>query len=84
MTTAKDLLDPFFETNHPDLTQLSIRLRALRQESRLTQEELAHRAGLHRGTITDIERGRHENVWVSTAQRLASALGLDSPQRLLN
>lgn len=77
------LIDAFLEANHPDLTQLGARLRALRQRARLTQGELADRAGLHRGTIADIERGRRSNIWFSTARRLASALGLESPQPLL-
>ena len=77
-------VDAFFEANHPDLTQLGARLRALRQRARLTQAELAHRAGLHRGTIADVERGRRSNIWFSTARRLATALGLESPQPLLS
>lgn len=76
-------VDAFFEANHPDLTQLGARLRALRQRARLTQGELANRAGLHRGTIADLERGRRNNIWFSTARRLASALALDSPEPLL-
>lgn len=77
-------LDASFETSHPDLIQLGTRLRTLRQRARLTQKELAHRAGLHRGTIADIERGRRSNIWFSTARRLATALGLQSPQPLLS
>ena len=76
-------LDAFFEAHHPDLTGLGARLRALRRQARLTQAELAHRAGLHRGTVADVERGRRTNIWFSTAWRLASALGLPSPQPLL-
>jgi transcriptional regulator with XRE-family HTH domain len=76
-------IDAFFETNHPDLTGLGARLRTLRRQARLTQAALASRAGLHRGTIADLERGRRTNIWFSTARRLATALGLDSPQPLL-
>lgn len=63
---------------------LGARIRALRHSRRLPQVELAHRAGLHRGTIADLENGRRDNICVSTAWRIALALGLDGPTELID
>ena len=51
------------------------RLREMRQEQSLTQEELAHKAGLNRTYIGDIERGE-KNLTLESISRLASALGV--------
>ena len=42
---------------HPDLVALGKRLRALRKEADLTQEELAERAKLSANYVGQIERG---------------------------
>ncbi|MCJ7666876.1 MAG: helix-turn-helix domain-containing protein [Anaerolineae bacterium] len=52
------------------------RLRELRQQQGLSQEELAFRAGLHRTYVGGIERGER-NVTLKNIQRLADALGVD-------
>ncbi|WP_461536016.1 helix-turn-helix domain-containing protein [Spongorhabdus nitratireducens] len=51
------------------------RLREIRQEQCLTQEELAHRAGLNRTYIGDIERGE-KNITLASMEKLAKALGI--------
>ncbi len=51
------------------------RLRELRQEQCLTQEELAHQAGLNRTYIGDIERGE-KNITLGSMVKLAKALGI--------
>ncbi len=51
------------------------RLREIRQEQLLTQEELAHMAGLNRTYIGDIERGE-KNITLVSMSRLAKALGV--------
>jgi two-component system, response regulator len=48
-------------------------VKARRTRLRLTQEELAERAGLHRTYITDVERGRR-NISLHSIERLARAL----------
>ena len=51
------------------------RLREIRQEQCLTQEELAHRAGLNRTYIGDIERGE-KNLTLVSMEKLTKALGV--------
>lgn len=57
------------------------RLRALRQARGISQEELAHHAGLDRTYISSCEAGRR-NVTLKTITRLADALGI-SPAALI-
>ena len=52
------------------------RLRDLRKERGLSQEELAFRAGLHRTYVSSAERGER-NVALINIERLATALGVD-------
>jgi len=57
------------------------RLRALRHQLGLSQEELADRCGLHRTYIGSIERGER-NVSIDNIARIAKSLGVP-PSRLL-
>ena len=50
------------------------RIEYLRKEKRLTQEELAEKAGVHRAYFWDIENGR--NISIKTAYNIARALGV--------
>jgi transcriptional regulator with XRE-family HTH domain len=50
-------------------------LRQERQARGLSQEALAHRAGLHRTFIGSVERGE-VNVSIDNIERLAKAVGL--------
>ena len=61
--------------------QFGQRLRAFRLEKELSQEQLAHEAGLDRTYVSSCERGRR-NVSLSTICKLAEALGV-SPHELL-
>ena len=53
------------------------RLRALREQVPMTQEELASAAGLNRVTIAKIEAGTVE-PYPSTVRKLADALGIEA------
>jgi transcriptional regulator with XRE-family HTH domain len=46
-----------------------------REQLGLTQEDLAHRAGIHRTYLSDIERGSR-NVSLINIERIAAALSL--------
>jgi len=57
------------------------RVRVLRTATRLTQADLAERAGISERTVSDIERGLRQAVYSDTARRLADALGLQADER---
>jgi len=61
--------------------RLGAALKDLRAAAGLTQEELAERAGISARTVSDLERGLRAVVHHDTAQRIASALGLDDDRR---
>ena len=50
------------------------RLRAIRLEKKLTQEQVAARAGLNEKFYQDLESGRRDNPTLETLNALASAL----------
>jgi transcriptional regulator with XRE-family HTH domain len=54
----------------------SQRLRQIRQNRELSQEELADLAGLHRTYVGSVERGER-NISIDTMERLAKALDVD-------
>lgn len=61
-------------TKHPALFEFGRRVRALRQERGVSQEELAGLAGVHRTYIGMIERGE-KNITLINIIRIAKALG---------
>ena len=56
--------------------ELGLRIRVKRTELALSQEQLAHRAGLHRTYIASLESGER-NPGLHTLVKLALALGVD-------
>ncbi|MCA1694750.1 MAG: helix-turn-helix domain-containing protein, partial [Actinobacteria bacterium] len=60
---------------------LAALVRKCRISVRLTQEELAERAGISVRTISDIERGLRRFVYRDTAERLAEALNVDGTDK---
>jgi transcriptional regulator with XRE-family HTH domain len=56
-------------------------VRRLRDERELSQEELAHRADLHRTNISKIERGL-QAVSVDNLHWIAKALGVEAAELL--
>ena len=62
------------------LEQFGVRVRSLRQKARLSQEELADKAGIHRTYIGGVERGER-NLGFINILRIADALEI-SPASL--
>ena len=62
--------------------QKTSRLRELRDRAALSQEDLAKKAGVSRGTIADLETGKRP-ARPSTRRKLAEALGVQ-PDELTN
>lgn len=58
------------------LLAFGARVRALRQKAGLTQEQLAHAAGLHRAEVGFIERAERE-PGITIVLPLATALGVN-------
>src|SRR5215813_9077469 len=56
-------------------------LRRLRDDARLTQEELAEAAQVSQRAVSDLERGINRTAHKDTALLLAGALGLDGQAR---
>ena len=50
-------------------------IRQLRSKHSLTQEDLAHKAGITTGTLSLIERGQANPTW-ATVRGIAAALGV--------
>lgn len=50
------------------------RIRDLRIEKKMSQEELSAKSGVSRTTISNIENGEEKNVLMSTLLRIATAL----------
>ncbi len=68
--------EPTSGVNADDVLRAFARaVRARRDELGISQEELAHRAGLHRTYISDLERGAR-NIALTNIVRLAAALDL--------
>lgn len=54
-------------------------IRQLRNKRSLSQEDLAHAAGVTTGTISAIERGNSNPTW-GTVKRIAKALDVSVPE----
>jgi transcriptional regulator with XRE-family HTH domain len=59
----------------PLLVAFGVAVRALRQERRWSQEELADRVGIHRTYIGGVERGER-NIGLVNVGRIAKAFGM--------
>lgn len=57
------------------LKKFGERVKAFRQDRAITQDVLAHKAGLHRTYVADVERGRR-NLSLQAISKLADALGI--------
>jgi transcriptional regulator with XRE-family HTH domain len=61
---------------------VGVRIRQLREQKGLSQEELGHRAGVDRTYVSSCERGRR-NLSLLTLYRIAAALEVE-PAALLS
>jgi transcriptional regulator with XRE-family HTH domain len=60
------------------------RVRRLRKRAKLTQQELAGKAGISLSNLAQIEQGQKVDPRVSTITALAEALGVDVNELLFN
>ncbi len=65
----------------PSPVSLAAMIRRRRASARLTQENLAEKAGISVRTISDIERGLRRSVYRDTAERLAEALEVGGAEK---
>src|SRR3954468_16460022 len=68
-------------TRQQDTTPFGSRLRQLREEAGLTQEELAARADLTAKAVSALERGERKRPYPHTVRSLADALELSEEER---
>ena len=59
------------------LREFGARVRERRKECGLSQEELAHKSGMHRTYVSSVERGER-NIALVNIVALAAALGEDA------
>jgi len=55
------------------IERIAMRIKALREKRRMSQEDLAERAGISRGYLARLETARHDPT-VTTLEKLARAL----------
>jgi transcriptional regulator with XRE-family HTH domain len=68
---------------HPVLVAFGRSVKQSRAERGVSQEELAHMAGIDRSYMSSIERGE-QNVGLMSMQRVAAALGVTLSELVLN
>lgn len=58
------------------MQKIKLRVRKLREELGLTQEQLANRVGVRQATISNLETGRASRISFKVLFKLASGLGV--------
>ena len=54
---------------------MGFKIKEIREEQRMTQEELAKKSGVSRSTIIAMEANENKNFMMSTIVKIARALG---------
>ncbi len=54
---------------------MGYKIKEIREEKRMTQEELSEKSGVSRGTIAALENGTNRTTTTKTLVKLAEALG---------
>jgi transcriptional regulator with XRE-family HTH domain len=54
---------------------MGYKIKEVRESLKMTQEELASKSGVSRGTISALENGKKRTTSVKTLKNIASALG---------
>ena len=67
--------------DHPSLIALGSAIRRVRLEKKISQEELAHRAGIDRSYASSVERGR-QNPGIVLVLQIADALEITASELL--
>lgn len=75
MTRVSDSVSPMRRSEQPQ-PALGEAIRQLRHKRGITQEDLAHEAGITTGTLSLIERGQANPTW-GTVRNIASALSIN-------
>jgi len=75
MAQARRIESPIMSKSEDIAVVLGKRLRNLRKEKMLTQEEIAEKAGMNAKYYAQVERGQR-NVTVGSLQRIADGLGV--------
>ena len=63
------------------LVKLGLNLRKAREAKSISQEELAHKAGVHRTYVGAVERGEY-NVTILNLRKLTKTLGITLQEAL--
>lgn len=63
------------KSNRNILIKFGLKIKKLRKEQKLSQEELAHKAGFHRTYIGMVERAER-NITLVNIEKLANALDI--------
>ena len=71
------------ETNNSARNILAKNMRLLRERQKLSQEELAYRAGLHRTYISSVERCQR-NISIDAIEKIAKAFNIPLNKLLEN
>ena len=76
------MVDPVREAREPMAETIGDRLRRIRRDAGLTQEQLAESAGVSRDLIAMLEQNRRKSARITTLVKLANALDIEMSELL--